>query len=64
MRRSQRASGFTLIEIIATLVIVSVLATFAYVYFGKGFLESITPLTRLKQTAAGGTSVPSPGDRP
>ena len=52
MRRSQRASGFTLIEIIATLVIVSVLATFAYIYFGKGFLESVTPVTRLKQTAA------------
>lgn len=52
MRPGHKPSGFTLIEVIATLVIVSVLATFAYVYFGKGFLESITPLTRLKQTAA------------
>ena len=52
MRRSQRASGFTLIEVIATLVIVSVLGTVAYVYFGKSFLESVTPVTRLKHTAA------------
>ena len=52
MRPSQRASGFTLIEVIATLVIVSVLGTVAYVYFGKSFLESVTPVTRLKQTAA------------
>ncbi len=52
MRLIQRASGFTLIEVIATLVIVSVLGTVAYVYFGKGFLESVTPVTRLRQTAA------------
>ena len=52
MRPNQRASGFTLIEVIATLVIVSVLGTVAYVYFGKSFLESVTPVTRLKQTAA------------
>ena len=52
MRPSQRASGFTLIEVIATLVIVSALGTVAYVYFGKSFLESVTPVTRLKQTAA------------
>jgi len=52
MRPNQRASGFTLIEVIATLVIVSVLGTMAYVYFGKGFLESVTPVTRLKHTAA------------
>ena len=52
MRPNQRASGFTLIEVIATLVIVSVLGTVAYVYFGKSFLESVTPVTRLKHTAA------------
>ena len=52
MRPNQRASGFTLIEVIATLVIVSALGTVAYVYFGKSFLESVTPVTRLKQTAA------------
>ena len=52
MKPNQRSSGFTLIEVIATLVIVSVLGTVAYVYFGKGFLESVTPVTRLKQTAA------------
>ncbi len=52
MRRSQRTSGFTLIEVIATLVIVSVLGTVVYVYFGKGFLESVTPVTRLKTTAS------------
>ena len=52
MRPTRPASGFTLIEVIATLVIVSVLGTVAYVYFGKGFLESVTPVTRLKQTAA------------
>lgn len=52
MRPGRKPSGFTLIEVIATLVIVSVLATFAYVYFGKGFLESVTPVTRLKTAAS------------
>jgi prepilin-type N-terminal cleavage/methylation domain-containing protein len=52
MRRIRTKSGFTLIEVIATLVIVAVLGTVAYVYFGKGFLESVSPVTRLKHTAA------------
>ena len=52
MRPMHTKLGFTLIEVIATLVIIAVLGTVAYVYFGKGFLESVTPVTRLKQTTA------------
>ena len=52
MRPGRQSCGFTLIEVIATLVIVAVLGTVAYVYFGKGFLESVSPVTRLKHTAA------------
>ena len=52
MMPGRQSYGFTLIEVIATLVIVAVLGTVAYVYFGKGFLESVTTVTRLKNTAA------------
>ena len=52
MRPGRQSFGFTLIEVIATLVVVAVLGTVAYVYFGKGFLESVSPVTRLKHTAA------------
>lgn len=45
-------SGFTLIEMIVTLVIVAVLGSMFYVYFGKGFTESVTPVNRLKQSTA------------
>jgi len=44
--------GFTLIEMIVTLVIVAVLGSMFYVYFGKGFTESVTPVNRLKQSTA------------
>jgi prepilin-type N-terminal cleavage/methylation domain-containing protein len=44
--------GFTLLEIIITLTTLAVLATMIYTYFGKAFLESVTPITRLKNTAA------------
>jgi prepilin-type N-terminal cleavage/methylation domain-containing protein len=44
--------GFTLLEIIITLTTLAVLATMIYTYFGKAFLESVTPITRLRNTAA------------
>lgn len=44
--------GFTLIEIIVTLVIVAVLGAMFYVYFGQGFTESVKPVNRLKQSTA------------
>jgi prepilin-type N-terminal cleavage/methylation domain-containing protein len=44
--------GFTLIEIIITLTVTAVLATMILTYFGKAFLESVTPITRLKNSAA------------
>lgn len=44
---SQR--GFTLIEIIVTLVIVAVMGTMIYVYFGKAFSESATPVVQIQK---------------
>ena len=44
--------GFTLLEIIITLTVTAVLATMIYTYFGKAFTESVTPITRLKSSAA------------
>ena len=44
--------GFTLIEIIITLTVTAVLATMIYTYFGEAFLQSVTPITRLKSSAA------------
>ena len=43
------SSGFTLIEIIITLTVTAVLATMIYMYFGKAFSESVTPITRLQK---------------
>jgi prepilin-type N-terminal cleavage/methylation domain-containing protein len=50
--RSNNTPGFTLLEIIITLTVSAVLATMIYMYFGKAFLESVTPITRLKNSAA------------
>lgn len=44
--------AFTLVEIIITLTVASVLATMVYMYFGKAFSESVTPITRLRASAA------------
>ena len=41
-----------MIEMIVTLVIVAVLGSMFYVYFGKGFTESVMPVNRLKQSTA------------
>lgn len=46
------AQGFTLLEIIITLTVTAVLATMIFTYFGKAFTESVTPITRLKSSAA------------
>ena len=51
-RLRHKRSGFTLIEIIITMMIVSVLGTMIYTYFLKAFSESVTPITRLRDSAA------------
>jgi len=43
--------GFTLIEIIITLVVAAILGTMIVTYFGTAFSESVTPITRLKASA-------------
>jgi prepilin-type N-terminal cleavage/methylation domain-containing protein len=50
-RQRHKGSGFTLIEIIITMMIVSVLGTMIYVFFLKAFSESVTPVTRLRNSA-------------
>ncbi len=52
LKSDRHARGFTLIEIIVTLTVTAVLATMIFTYFGKAFTESVTPLTRLKSSAA------------
>jgi prepilin-type N-terminal cleavage/methylation domain-containing protein len=47
-RPRHRRSGFTLLEIIITMVIISVLGTMVYTFFLKAFSESVTPITRLR----------------
>ncbi|MFC1495549.1 type II secretion system protein [Thermodesulfobacteriota bacterium] len=42
--------GFTLIEIIATLLVVSILGTLLFQYFGESFMRSSKPIERLNQT--------------
>jgi prepilin-type N-terminal cleavage/methylation domain-containing protein len=49
-KSDRHARGFTLIEIIVTLTITAVLATMIFTYFGKAFLESVTPISRLKKS--------------
>lgn len=39
--------GFTLIEVIITIVVLAILATMLFTYFGKAFTGSSTPATRL-----------------
>jgi prepilin-type N-terminal cleavage/methylation domain-containing protein len=51
-RPRHKRSGFTLIEIIITMMIVSVLGTMIYTFFLKAFSESVTPITRLRASAA------------
>jgi prepilin-type N-terminal cleavage/methylation domain-containing protein len=43
--------GFTLIEIIITLTLVSVLSTMIFTYFGKALTESVTPIVWLRTSA-------------
>ncbi|MGO9016160.1 MAG: prepilin-type N-terminal cleavage/methylation domain-containing protein [Dissulfurispiraceae bacterium] len=44
---SQNGSGFTLIEVIITIVVVAVLATMIYSYFSTAITQSSTPVNRL-----------------
>lgn len=48
----QHVRGFTLIETIITLTVIAVLSTMIFTYFGEAFLQSVTPVTRLKNAAA------------
>jgi len=52
LKLNHNTRGFTLIEIIITLTVTAVLATMIYTYFGKAFSESVTPISRLKNSAA------------
>ena len=52
LKIKQNAFGFTLIEIIITLTIIAVLATMIFMYFGKAFTESVTPIMRLKNAVS------------
>ncbi len=45
-------SGFTLLEIIITLMLAAVFATSMYVYFGKTLSDSVAPVTRLRSSAS------------
>jgi len=42
--------GFTLIEIIAVIVVAAILGTLLFQYFGETFIRSSDPIDRLKQT--------------
>lgn len=42
-----KTSGFTLIEVVITLVVVSVLITMVYTFFGSSFTNSAAPITRM-----------------
>ncbi len=47
MQRRGR-EGFTLIEVIITIVVVAILASMVYTYFGPAITGSATPVTRLE----------------
>lgn len=49
MKRNLNQSGFTLIEIIITLVIAGILGAVLYSYFGKTFTSSSNPVVRLSK---------------
>jgi len=51
MARSKtgRESGFTLIEIIAVILITSVLGALLFQYFGQSFIKSSAPIERLQK---------------
>ena len=51
-RPRHKGSGFTLIEIIITMMIISVLGTMIYTFFLNAFSDSVVPITRLRASAA------------
>ena len=46
----QTPEGFTLLEIILTLIVASIMGTMVYAYFGTAFTYSSTPIARLNAT--------------
>ena len=46
----QKSAGFTLIEVIVTIVVLSILSVFAYQYMGSSLSGSSEPIARLKQS--------------
>lgn len=50
LKSEHHASGFTLIEIVITLTVTAVLSTMIFTFFGKAFTESVTPITRLRNS--------------
>ena len=51
LRKKDSHSGFTLIEIIITIVIVAFVVTITMVYFGKGIIHSSDPIVSLQTEA-------------
>jgi prepilin-type N-terminal cleavage/methylation domain-containing protein len=51
-RQKNAASGFTLIEVIITLVVVAVVAAMMTAYFGTSITQSSLPISRLNATAS------------
>lgn len=48
---AHRENGFTLIEFIVSLVLVAIMASMLYAYFGSAFTQSSVPIIRLQQAS-------------
>jgi len=50
MKRNATVRGFTLLEVIITLVVVAVVGAMLFSYFGSSLIQSSTPINRLHTT--------------